>query len=264
MKKYLLMVLPALLALFTSCSIKEDRSECPCYLELVADSRMEQLPEQRFLLSVFNGSNTAFREVFSVGWLDGSEYPTIQLRRGYVDVNALWGAFHGVVSGYRYIIPEGMQMDSLYSCTSRRVDATGELAVASIFDAKQFCTIDIKLVPEELESPFSLLMRGNVCGVDLRNLEPSHGKFRTLVREYAPSRFSVRVPRQYDASLSLDFLLDGAVVSSFDLGARIQQMGYDWKAESLEDIQIEIDYANARISINVGGWEMSWAYSIEI
>ena len=27
---------------------------------------------------------------------------------------------------------------------------------------------------------------------------------------------------------------------------------------------IEIDYANARISINVGGWEMSWAYSIEI
>ena len=42
------------------------------------------------------------------------------------------------------------------------------------------------------------------------------------------------------------------------------EMGYDWTAESLEDIELEIDYANARISVIVGGWEMSWAYSIEI
>ena len=100
--------------------------------------------------------------------------------------------------------------------------------------------------------------------MDLRTLNPAHGAFQARAQQTAPSRFALRVPRQDDASLMLDFLQEENILFSFELGRRILEMGYDWTAESLEDIELEIDYANARISVIVGGWEMSWAYSIEI
>ena len=259
-----IILLLAGLALLCSCSIKEDRRECPCYLELVPDERMEACPQGRLMVSVFEGERTEFRTVFTPRQVDESDYGDISLKRGYVDVNALWGVFHGVVRGFNYMLPEGSQMDSLYASTRRGVDATGETAKASIFDAKQFCTIVIKLLPEGEESPFELLFRGNVAGLDLRTLRPAHGVFRSSAQKQGPSLFSLRVPRQDDASLMLDFLQDDKTVFSFELGRCILEMGYDWTAESLEDIELEIDYAHASISVIVGGWEMSWAYSIEI
>ena len=262
---YKCFILPlACLAAFCSCSIKEDRRECPCYLELVADERMDASPEGRLMVSVFEGTRTEFRTVFSSRQVDESDFGEISLKRGYVDVNALWGVFHGVVRGCNYMLPEGSQMDSLYASTRRGVDATGELARASIFDAKQFCTIGMNLLPEGVESPFTLQIRGNVAGLDLRTLRPAHGTFRARAQQTEPSRFSLRVPRQDDDSLMLDFLQGEELLFSFELGRRILEMDYDWTAESLEDIELEIDYANARISVIVGGWEMSWAYSIEI
>ena len=259
-----IILLLAGLALLCSCSIKEDRRECPCYLELVPDERMEACPQGRLMVSVFEGERTEFRTVFTPRQVDESDYGEISLRRGYVDVNALWGVFHGVVRGFNYMLPEGSQMDSLYASTRRGVDATGELATASIFDAKQFCTIGIKLLPEGVASPFDLQIRGDVAGLDLRTLHPAHGAFQARAQQTAPSRFALRVPRQDDASLMLDFLQGENTLFSFELGSRILEMGYNWTAESLEDIELEIDYANARISVIVGGWEMSWAYSIEI
>lgn len=264
MKDKVSILLLACIAAFVSCSIKEDRRDCPCYLELVPDERMDSCPQGRLLLSVFEGDRTEFRTVFSSRQVDESDYGEISLRRGFVDVNALWGVFHGVVRGCNYMLPEGSQMDSLYASTRRRVDATGELARASIFDAKQFCTISVKLIPEGVLSPFELQFRGDVAGIDLRTLRPAHGPFLARAEQIQPSLFTLRVPRQDDSSLTLDFLQGEEVLYSFELGRRIIEMGYDWTAESLEDIELEIDYAQARICVIVGGWEMSWAYSIEI
>ena len=53
-----IILLLAGLALLCSCSIKEDRRECPCYLELVPDERMEACPQGRLMVSVFEGERT--------------------------------------------------------------------------------------------------------------------------------------------------------------------------------------------------------------
>ena len=53
-------------------------------------------------------------------------------------------------------------------------------------------------------------------------------------------------------------------LKTFALGNYIQQCGYDWTSEDLQDIVVKIDYACTRISITVGPWEYSYDVDIEI
>ena len=56
------------------------------------------------------------------------------------------------------------------------------------------------------------------------------------------------LPVQMDGSLRLNVMAyDGTLLRSFALGEYILQSGYDWNAEDLEDIRIEVDIVHSSL-----------------
>lgn len=54
------------------------------------------------------------------------------------------------------------------------------------------------------------------------------------------------------------------VLRTFSIGEYIIESGYDWTAESLEDVNVEIDYAKTEVSFTVNDWEKTVHFDVEI
>lgn len=153
-------------------------------------------------------------------------------------------------------IPPGSEADSLYAW-SGEVDATGDLAYASVTFRKQFATVflDIRKSADVVRA-CRFLVEGNSCGFDLLDLSPVEGKFRCEPRPRAgESIVTFRVPRQGDESLAVTIHPEGSVPARFPLGAYIDRLGYSWKTEELQDIYVAIDLARGLVDLRVADWE---------
>ena len=279
--------------LLSSCSMKEDRGVCPCWMTVdlskVAESRWKS-PERQ--------SNTEYQDVTKS--LESRQHiaESVVLRlRGNPDevdyafkmtetVNTEVGALeyevprgsvgvsviemldrvgHDVIAGYdgdEIRIPVGEQMDSLYGFF-RMYYTRCESVLCDVELHKEFCTVSFTLGDKGYVSPYGLEVWGNVAGVSAWDLMPVQGKFR-----YAPIRengvYLVRVPRQVDNSLELVMLEipdqvgyddERTVVDRLPLGEYIARSGYDWTAEDLADVNVALDLEMQQVMITVSGWD---------
>ena len=239
MRRRIMMGILGLVAL-VSCSVKEDRGDCPCYLTVDAERTV----------SVDGWFGT--RSLFNVngGFVDR------QVPRGIVDIVASHG---------RFSIPEGQQMDSLFA---RRipVDTDGESAYARVTLCKNFATIELDFKDEdEGRTDYDLLATGTISGVDARSLNPEEGSFSFVPEPNTDGRgYAFRVPRQKDETLKLLLSKDGNIVETIDLGHLVAKTGFDWKAESLGDIAILCDLPAHTFTITVKEWEGPVTFEITI
>ena len=228
------------LVALVSCSVKEDRGDCPCYLTVDAERTV----------SVDGWFGT--RSLFNVngGFVDR------QVPRGIVDIVASHG---------RFSIPEGQQMDSLFA---RRipVDTDGESAYARVTLCKNFATIELDFKDEDDgRTDYDLLATGTISGVDARSLNPEEGSFSFVPEPNTDGRgYAFRVPRQKDETLKLLLSKDGNIVETIDLGYLVAKTGFDWKAESLGDIAILCDLPAHTFTITVKEWEGPVTFEITI
>jgi len=228
------------LAALVSCSVKEDRSDCPCWLTVDADKAV----------SVNGWFGT--RSLFNVkgGFVD------IKVPRGVVDLVASYGNFSA---------PEGQQMDSLFA---RRipVNTDGESAFASVTLCKNFSTIELDFKDEDDgRTAYDLLATGTVAGVNVRTLEPEDGLFSCIPEPVLDSRgYAFRVPRQKDESLKVTLSYNGKAVETIDLGYLIAKTGFDWTTENLGDIAILCDLPAHTFTITVKEWEGPVTFNITI
>jgi len=271
----------AVVLLLSSCFVKEDRDECPCWMTVEMPDRVGH--DGSVVLRLRGNSDEdavdyAYKVTEAVRADVGAlEY---EVPRGAVGVSAVAfgneipgrAGYDGKSAGYdgdEIRIPVGEQMDSLYGffkmyhtrCESIRCDV--ELH-------KEFCTVSFTLVDEHYESPYDIEVRGNVSGVSSWDLAPMNGVFKYApVAEEGVNR--VRVPRQVDASLELVMLEmpgqaghdgvrtedDGerAVVNRFPLGEYIIRSGYDWAAKDLSDVSVVLDLEKQQVMVTVSGWD---------
>ena len=228
------------LVALVSCSVKEDRGDCPCYLTVDAERTV----------SVDGWFGT--RSLFNVngGFVDR------QVPRGIVDIVASHG---------RFSVPEGQQMDSLFA---RRipVDTDGESAYARVTLCKNFATIELDFKDEDDgRTDYDLLATGTISGVDARSLNPEEGSFSFVPEPNTDGRgYAFRVPRQKDETLKLLLSKDGNIVETIDLGYLIAKTGFDWKAESLGDIAILCDLPAHTFTITVKDWDGPVIFNITI
>lgn len=228
------------LVALVSCSVKEERGDCPCYLTVDAERTV----------SVDGWFGT--RSLFNVngGFVDR------QVPRGIVDIVASHG---------RFSVPEGQQMDSLFA---RRipVDTDGESAYARVTLCKNFATIELDFKDEDDgRTDYDLLATGTISGVDARSLNPVEGPFSFIPEPKTDGRgYAFRVPRQKDETLKLLLSKDGNTVETIDLGHLIAKTGFDWKAESLGDIAILCDLPAHTFTITVKEWEGPVTFEITI
>ena len=290
MNRILFVMWMAGILLLSSCSVKEDRSGCPCWMTVdlskVAESRWKS-PERQssteyqmvtkslesrqhiaesVVLRLRGNSDEdegdyAFKMTETVNTEVGAlEY---EVPRGSVGVSAValgneipgQAGYDGIVGydGDEIRIPVGEQMDSLYGFF-RMFYTRCESVLCDVELHKEFCTVSFTLGDDGYVSPYNLEVWGNVAGVSAWDLMPLEGDFR-----FTPSPedgvYRVRVPRQVDNSLELVMLEDSEIVDRLPLGEYIARSGYDWAAEDLADVHVALDMEKQQVMITVSGWD---------
>lgn len=270
----------AVMLLLSSCSVKEDRSVCPCWMtvdlsdvaecrwkspEVQSDAEYQGItksPESRsnvaenILLRLRgNSDEDAVDYEYQMTEAVRADAGTLEYEvpRGSVGVSA--------VNPVRLDIPVGEQMDSLYGffkmCHTRCESVKCDVELH-----KEFCTVSVTLGDEGYVSPYDIEVWGNVAGVSAWDLMPLDGDFR-----YVPvpedGVYRVRVPRQVDNSLELVMLEiadqvghDGerVIVDRLPLGEYIARSGYDWAAEDLADVSVALDLEKQQVMVTVSDW----------
>ena len=241
-----------LLAVFSlgACSVLEDRDSCPCTLSLVPASDVGRVD---VMLDTGNG----FLWEGSVEDLAGScfEVPREKLRCCVAQ-----GAEPGP-EGSR-IIPEGEDCPEIYMYRSL-IDARCAAVTDTVVLHKYFCVMDIRLDGTEARKARCLTVRSPSAGYD-RYGESLEGVFCHSPSRLKGGTYRLRLPRQMSAALELEveFISGGSAV--FPLGVYLENMGYDWTAEDLEDVQIAIDSRSSTVRIITSCWQKSFSFDLRI
>ena len=238
------------LAAALACSVKEDRTPCPCYLQVSFTDPAAAGP----VLLLGLGETPLFREQLRIE--DCRPYWSRAVEKGFLTVSACKGLRTSTAEGTQVTVPPGAQSDSLFSQTVQ-VDATGEFAEIPLSLHKQFATVflDIRKTAGELQD-YRFSVEGNTCGIDLRDHSPLPGPFRYVpVAREGDTLLHFRLPRQADDNLSISIRYGEAAPSVFPLGELIRETGYSWNAEDLEDIYISIDLTRGKVLVVTGDWE---------
>ena len=229
--------------IFISCSIKEDRDGCPCWMTVEMPDRVGQdgrspvgAGDDRCVVLRLRGNSDEDAVDYEyqvteavrvdVGALEyevprgsvgvsavafGNEIPD---RAGYDEKAAGYDGgmpdrvgYDGKRAGYdgdEIRVPVGEQMDSLYGFF-KMYHTRCESVLCDVELHKEFCTVSFTLGEDSYTSPYDIEVWGNVAGVSAWDLMPLEGEFR-----YAPMQengvYQVRVPRQVDNSLELVML----------------------------------------------------------
>ncbi len=284
MNRLLFVMWMAGMLFLSSCSIKEDRDGCPCWMTVEMPGQAGYDDEKvgqdgRSPVGAGDDGTVVLRlrgnsdedavdyeyqvtEAVKVN-VGALEY---EVPRGSVGVSAV--AFGNEIpgrAGYdgdEIRIPVGEQMDSLYGFF-KMYHTRCESVLCDVELHKEFCTVSFTLGEDGYSSPYRIEVWGNVAGVSAWDLMPVKGEFR-----YAPVQkngvYQVRVPRQEDNSLELVMLEmpdqvghDGerTVVDRLPLGEYIARSGYDWTAENLADVNVALDLEKQQVMITVSGWD---------
>ena len=293
MNRLLFVMWMAGMLFLSSCSIKEDRDRCPCWMTVdlsdVAESRWKSPEVQsgidyhsvtKSLKSRQHVAESVVLRLRGNSDEDAVDYEyqvteevkvssgalEYEVPRGAVGVSAVaLGREIPGRAGYdgdEIRIPVGEQMDSLYGFF-KMYHTRCESVLCDVDLHKEFCTVSFTLGEEGYTSPYDIEVWGNVAGVSAWDLMPLDGDFR-----FAPSPengvYQVRVPRQVDSSLELVMLEmpdqvghDGerVVVDRLPLGEYIARSGYDWTAEDLADVNVALDLEMQQVMITVSGWD---------
>lgn len=242
MNRLLFVMWMAGMLFLSSCSIKEDRDGCPCWMTVdlsdVAESRWKSPEVQSGIdyhsvtKSLKSRSNVAESVVLRLrGNSDEDainyEYQVTEevkvssgaleyeVPRGAVGVSAVAlgneipgrAGYDGKSAGYdgdEIRVPVGEQMDSLYGFF-KMYHTRCESVLCDVELHKEFCTVSFTLGEDGYTSPYDIEVWGNIAGVSAWDLMPVLGEFR-----YASMQkngvYQVRVPRQVDNSLELVML----------------------------------------------------------
>jgi len=244
------LLIPLLLPVLPSCSVKEDRRGCPCWLE-VALAPCEALARS-VTVSAWNPSPLFLEGVDVRDYPDGYERT---VPRGYLTVSVFAGRRVQELSGESLLIPDGQPCDSLWAHRAL-IDCSGEFARDTAVLHKQFASVRLHVdnLPEGEDYPYGLILRSRFDGLRLTDCSPHAGAWSLPLRSLPDGTYLFRVPRQGDGSLSVDLLLDGEKVDSYPIGEEILRSGYSWLSEDLEDIAIGMDYGRGEVRISVEPW----------
>ena len=237
-----------LLPLWGGCSVLEDRSNCPCILD-VDLSAIDRCSLDGMLVAVVSRGEVQVDTV-SLSDLESDIY-RIHVPKGEVGISVVAGADNLSRRG-ELNIPPGRECPPVMMW-SGMVDASEEYAVARPLLHKNYCRIYIQFKGDSSAwRGSSVAISGNVSGYDWsgRLLE---GDFRVEGAPDEGGRCSFLLPRQEDSSLVLSLSCGGAALRYFAIGNYLASSGYDWSAEDLEDIEVEVDYASVRIELEPSG-----------
>lgn len=258
----------------SSCSVKEDRWPCPCYLIFKPGEGIDLNEPGGFTAAVYTEAAKELSVDLTWRQIRDDDY-TVGVSKGEKYVTTLIGQNKDYISGQSLLIVKGNQQDSIYA-NALPVSCTGEVAEVPVEKYKQFSTVFLQLEDGGMEFPYFVKVKSNIDGINLMTLEPTLGEFYFEPQPVngIKSRFEFRLPRQlekYADELVLEIWVRAAnrqeqdrLVDKLPLGKMILDSHHDWTKQSLDDIFIGIDYAQAVTQININDWIIEWHGNFEI
>lgn len=249
-------------ALLVSCSVKEDRMECPCYVSVKTDTQTD------CLVSFFSPDGTLLgrRTITAAELRTGENYTKI--KKGDIHVSVLQNMGGMLLQGSHIVqCQAGMESEPIYSCCIPGTASGEDLLVEGVLKKQHaVVTIVFKNSTEDVY-PYDIRVSSSCNGLDLLSQKGTKGEFvlQPGIDPELKSRFTMS--RQLDTEPIYLYFLDkltGGVVSTLDLSYYIGLTGYDWDAEYLADITITIDYARMSLSIEVADWNEVLTFKIVI
>ena len=238
-KGFLRLLLPLLLV--PSCSVKENRTACPCGLTL----DLTGLPVRPVVLSV-TGEGYSWTEV-----VHADTVLVLPVPKGEVAVSAVGGALAEGDGSVR--IPAGEEAPPLYLFYDA-ISTGSEQVVLPVKLHKQFCTLELSFKgPPGYGPPFEVAVEGFYGGWEADG-GPAPGSFSRRLLPGSDGRAALRLPRQGDDSLLMDIVFSDQMVRTFALGSYIAAAGYDWSAPDLEDLTLQVDISLTSVTISSDLW----------
>lgn len=236
---------------------------CPCFLTEDFGETGPAAEREDAWISLLEkqGGKVAHTTIHPDMYREGRRY-VCSVPKKELDVAVVFGNRHYDVldSGDRLVLGSGFEADSIFAhCAG--VDCRKETASDTVHLYKQWCTLQLRLEGSEAWKPYFFEIHGNWNGFSLRNLRPTEGALFCVPRKTSPNSFEVRLPRQGDASLSLQvydtdaYGLPAELKYEYPLGRLMENRGYDWKRQNLADAVITIDYARADVYVTVSEWD---------
>ena len=255
------MIIGAAFAAVTACSVKEDRGDCPCWLEIDLSGCGHYADEVQLK------GWTSQKNVLGANVL-GEDFMTLyeaEVPRGTVDYVACGGTGESRMTGMTMTIPEGEQCGPLFAYRTSLITEC-ETVTDKVHLHKQYAAVHLGFERADgmTATATDVTVRGDWCGMDLRDLSPVKGTFSYAPEADSDGLWTFRLPRQGDDGLLLDVYSEGTLLDSIKLGEVIAKTGYDWTAEDLADIWIGVDWARGEISVRVEGWSEGSVYTVTI
>lgn len=247
----------ALLA--ASCSIKEIRTDCPCYLAVDTEG-FHNAGMKKARVSVFTESGLVSRESIELGlFVHEPYYVEVPRRMNYVSLAAGFSE-NSSLKGDTLMVVDGNMSDPLMAF-SGEMACLGDNAEIKPVPHKQYCKVTINIIGKMPGDDYPYRYRINCpySGLDLQTLVPIEGWGSFVLEENLQSMMECRLIRQKSTELTMDVLRKGSEdvwekISSIRLGARLAQQGYDWTKEDLDDVTITIDFSKADVFMEIQPW----------
>ena len=230
------------------CTVKEDRDSCPGVLVLRTDLVAEEVDSLFFEVS----GPTTFSDVQAAPF--GEEY-RYSVDRG--EFSLLAGST--ATDGGALTIEYGLECPELWLWRGE-TELYGEIQSVSPELHKRYCRLTLTALSSVDPYPYAMAVSGNVCGYSSDG-EPVEGDFYVLKSLSSGNSCSVCLPRQIDNSLMLDLMAEDESVRSFAIGEYIGESGYDWEAEDLADITLQVDFAGTSITLSYDNWSYTLTLS---
>lgn len=237
-------------AALSSCSVKEDRSPCPCLLTI----DLSACPEYRESMPLRGRKGQADCLSEDIDIFENSDRRlTRTIGKGVLSYGICSPLVESSIMDGIIRIPEGSQADPLFAY-AQTVDATAETAYDMVQMHKQFAEMTVtfgRLDNTEIES-ITVMTGSN--GLDLISLEPVEGAFRYTSRG-ENGFFKVRLPRLGDGRILIEARDSEGRVKNYDIGNPVKAAGFDWTAEDLDDFWINYDFSSSSFSVEVSPWD---------
>lgn len=248
-----------------SCSVKENRSVCPCYLNVNIDAYAVKDEYPAVMVQVRGRSliqNIVVPDEYGFGGYE------IKVPRCISHISVIGGLQNSIIDGDTLRIVEGKEPGPLFMFNDV-VDCNGEVAFSKALPKKKWCDIHIILVGEKTAENFEhdIILSAECNALCISSGLPIAGEYKVPVRRLQSGNLVVSIPRQKSNTLKLEFFEKDEEqkmpVYDLNVGCEMEKQGYDWNKDILDDVNIYVDYAKLSVDVNVVEWDIA-QFNIEI
>ena len=244
-----------------SCSVKEDRGECPVYININFDEVIRKDLFRKSLVcvqssSAFSSDNLELLDYEGIGY-------DVSASRGVVRLSAAFGHQACSFRSDTLLVQEGAEIGKLFVWSDVEM-CEDDLYCVSARPHKQYCTMNVIVCGEFpwQEAEFDMRLKANCNSFRMFDMEPLEGNYTALLERRNASGYEIRLPRQKVSDVIIELLekngsglyTDSDLIGVVDVGRELAAKGYDWDKEDLDDVYVTVDFTRCSANIDIVPW----------